>query len=70
MVDKVESVNRANLKRLNVKELRALENSDNVSRHTKVLAFNELTVRNKTNVIIERIGDATRKRKNKAGGGR
>jgi hypothetical protein len=54
---------RANIKRLNVKELKALVDSDNVSQHTKKLAFDELTNRNKTQVKKLRRGKHWRQRK-------
>lgn len=64
-MDRIEAVNKANLKRLSETELRSIENSDNVSQHTKLLAFNELTSRNKTAVQIERLGNSFRKKKGK-----
>jgi hypothetical protein len=64
-VDTIEAVNKANLKRLNEKDLRALENSENVSQHFKKQAFEVLTNRNKTEVKKERFGTSHRNKKHK-----
>jgi hypothetical protein len=42
--------NKANIKKLSDKELRIFIDSENASQHTKKLAFDELTNRNKTQV--------------------
>jgi hypothetical protein len=55
--------NKANIKKLSDKELRIFIDSENASQHTKKLAFDELTNRNKTQVKKLRRGKQWQQRK-------
>jgi hypothetical protein len=65
--NRIDAINKVNLRKLSEKELRTLENSDNLSQHFKKQVFEELTNRNLTGIKKLRQGTSHRPKKNKGG---